>query len=291
MTDLSAAFEAERPRLTRVAYGVLGSVAEAEDVVQDAWLRLQGVQDPDAAIRDLPAWLTTVVSRLALDTLRSARVRREAYVGPWLPEPIVREPGPGPEDRVTLDETVSMALMVVLERLSPPERVAFVLHDLFGVPFGEVAQAVGRSPEAVRQLASRARRRVREGRSRVPPTRGEQDAVIAAFAAACAGEDLEALLELLDPEVVWRSDGGGQVPAARVPHHGAARVARGMLALSRRRPPRGGYVAEVNGAPGFVLRDGDGLVTVIAFTIDAGRITAIDTIRNPTKLARVPPPP
>ena len=289
MTDLSATFEAERPRLERVAYGVLGSLAEAEDVVQDAWLRLRRTRESGTTIEDPAAWLTTVVSRLALDTLRSARVRRETYVGPWLPEPIVREPGPTPEERVTLDETVSMALMVVLERLSPAERVAFVLHDVFGLPFGEVAEAVGRSPEAVRQLASRARRRVRDGRPRVPPTRAEQAAVVAAFAAACAEGDLETLLGLLDPDVVWRSDGGGAVRAARRPQHGAPKVGRAMVALARRQP-RGGYVADVNGAPGLVVRAGDGRLTVMAFTVDGGRITAIDTIRNPAKLGRVPPP-
>lgn len=281
---LSERFAALRPHLLRVAYGTLGSLAEAEDVVQDAWLRLDRLDDAAAEIRDLRAWATTTVSRLALDVLASARVRREAYVGPWLPEPVVEELDPA--ERISLDEQVSVALLVVLERLSPAERTAFVLHDVFGVSFDEVAEIVGRSPGAVRQLASRARRHVEASRPRTPATRDEQEAVVTAFAMACAEGDLEALVGLLDPGVVWRSDGGGRVFASRAPQRGVAKVARAMLAFASR-PPLAGRMALVNGAPGIVLTDADGVLTVMAFTVDAGRITALDVVRNPDKLRHV----
>jgi len=265
-------FEAHRARLLRVAYATVGSVSEAEDCVQEAWLRLRA-QDP-ASIRDLGAWLTTTVSRLAYDTLGSARARRERYVGPWLPEPLVEDlAADDPADRVTLDESVSMALLVVLERLSPAERTAFLLHDVFGLKFEEIAGVVGRTPAAVRQLASRARRHVEDGRPRFPPTLAQQRRLVA----------------LLDPGVVWRSDGGGKVSAARPAKPGAQNVARWLIALARR-PPRSLRMAMVNGAPGLVMRDGDGVLTVIAFTIDADRITAMDVMRNPDKLTTVHDP-
>jgi RNA polymerase sigma-70 factor (ECF subfamily) len=227
------------------------------------------------------------VSRLAYDALGSARARRERYVGPWLPEPLVEDLSTDdPADRVTLDESVSMALLVVLERLSPAERTAFLLHDVFGFGFEEVAGVVGRSPAAVRQLASRARRHVEDGRPRFPPTRAEQQRLVTAFAAACGSGDMQQLVALLDPEVVWRADGGGKVTAARPATAGAQNVARWLLALARR-PPQGLRMAAVNDAPGLVMRDADGVLTVIAFTIDAGRITALDVMRNPDKLDRV----
>ena len=284
---LSEGFERHRAHLIRIAYGTLGSVSEAEDVVQDAWVRLQ--REDVEEIRNLRAFLTTIVSRLALDALGSARRRRERYVGPWLPEPLVAdlEPTSDPADRVTLDESVSMALLVVLEELTPAERTAFVLHDVFGVAFDEVAAVVGRTPDAVRQLASRGRRRVRERRPRHDATRDEHLRAVTAFAAACTSGDLEALVAVLDPDVVWRSDGGGIARASRRPQRGADKVARGMLALAAR-PPRGGTLAEVNGAPGIVLLDADGILTVIAFTVDRHRITALDIVRNPEKLTHVP---
>jgi RNA polymerase sigma-70 factor (ECF subfamily) len=286
---LARAFEARRGQLLRVAYATVGSLAEAEDCVQEAWLRLQRVEDP-AAIQDLAAWLTTTVSRLALDALRSAAARRERYVGPWLPEPLVEDlDARDPAECVMLDESVSMALLVVLERLSAAERTAFLLHDVFGLTFAEVATVVGRSPAAVRQLAARARRHVERGRPRFPPTQAEQRALVGAFAAACQEGDLERLVALLDPDVVWRTDTGGKVAAAHAIKRGAAAVAQALLVFTRW-PPRGVRMAVVNGAPGFVLRDASGVLTVVAFTIDAGRIVAIDAVRNPDKLTTVREP-
>jgi RNA polymerase sigma-70 factor (ECF subfamily) len=284
--ERDAAFEALRPRLVRVAYATLGSLSEAEDVVQEAWLRLQ--RTAPGEVRDLPAWLTTVVGRLALDALGSARARRERYVGEWLPEPLVGSE-PDPADRVTLDEEVSLALLRVLEALSPAERTAFVLHDVFGHSFDEVAEAVGRTPQATRQLASRARRHVAAGSPRFPATPDEQARAVTAFAIAISQGDLEALVAVLDPDVTMRSDGGGRVTAARRPLHGADRVGRALLALARKQPGRGRATAlSVNGDLGLLV-EAAGERSVMAFTVDGGRITAIDIVRNPDKLTRVPP--
>jgi RNA polymerase sigma-70 factor, ECF subfamily len=289
---LAGEFQARRARLVRLAYATTGSLAEAEDCVQEAWLRLQRAADKEA-IRDLGGWLTTTVSRLALDALGSARARRERYAGPWLPEPVIEDlgagtaagggPGADPADRVTLDESVSLALLVVLETLSPAERTAFVLHDVFGMPFEEISGVVGRSAAAVRQLASRARRHVRDGRPRVQPTRAQQAELLGAFVRACTDGDMEQLMTLLDPGVAWRADGGGKVRAAPRLARGATAVGRLIAGFARRRPLRL-RTAQVNGSPGLVMRDADGVLTVVALTIDDGRITAIDVIRDPDKL-------
>lgn len=290
--ELAAAFEDQRPYLRRLAYGTLGSFTEADDVVQDAWLRLQRVDVEE--IRDLRAWLTTVVGRLALDALGSARLRRERYVGQWLPEPLVEDAAADPAERVTLDEQVTTALLVVLERLSPAERTAFVLHDVFGLPFGDVADVVGRSPSAVRQLAARARRHVEAGTPRFPASREEHARIVTAFADAWQAGDVGALLEVLDPAVTFRSDGGGRVIAARRPVDGAERVARTLVAFGTAHAARGGAVrgglVVVNELPGLALYDGETL-GVFSFTIDGGRIVAIDVVRNPDKLRHVPLPP
>jgi len=214
-------FAQARPRLLRLAYSELGDVGEAEDVVQEAWLRLERADAE--AIENLDGWLTTVVARLAVDRLRSARARRETYVGPWLPEPLVSD---DPADRVTLDESVSYALLTVLEQLSPAERTAFVLHDVFDVPFGDVAKVVGRTPEAVRQLASRARRHVKREGPRFAASRDEHDRAVRAFAQAVAEGNLEGLVAVLDPDVVWTSDGGGRARRAHADARRGARRAR-----------------------------------------------------------------
>ncbi|MEO3766558.1 RNA polymerase sigma factor SigJ [Streptomyces sp. B5E4] len=287
---LARDFENERPRLLRVAYSTTGSLAEAEDCVQEAWLRLRRVPDP-GAIRDLRGWLTTVVGRLALDALGSARSRRERYVGTWLPEPLVEPAGVVPADpaeQVTLDESVSMALLVVLDELSPAQRTAFLLHDVFGLPFDQVAEVVGRTPAAVRQLASRARRHVERNRPHEPAPRAEQWRLVHAFAAACREGDLEGLVRLLDPEVTWRGDGGGLVTSLPGVVRGAEQVAYGLVAFGRAPLPPGMMrVVTVNGAAGLVWYGPEGEVSVVAFTVDGGRITAIDVQRNPEKLTSV----
>jgi RNA polymerase sigma-70 factor (ECF subfamily) len=289
VTALAERFEALRPRLLRQAYGQLGSLTEAEDVVQEAWLRLQRADA--GAIEDLQAWLVTVVGRLALDALGSARMRRERYVGPWLPEPIVAAVSgdADPADRVTLDETVSHALLFVLERLSPAERTAFILHDVFGYSFEEIGDVVGRTPAATRQLASRARRHVVQQRPRQSGSAQEQQRAVEAFAAAAAGGDLEALLAVLDPDVVMRSDGGGRVQASRKPLVGADRVSRALVALARKFAGQSdASVVDVNGLPGLLMVNRvDGQLSVLAFTVDAGRITTIHMQRNPDKLGHV----
>lgn len=267
-----------------MAYGLLGSLDEAEDVVQDAWLRLSRADR--AEIQDVTGWLVVTVSRLALDVLRSARVRREEYVGPWLPEPVVAEADPA--DRITLAESMSLAMLVVLESLSPAERTAFVLHDVFGLTFAEVGQAVGRSPAACRQLAARARKHVTARAPRFEVDETEHRRVVEAFARANAGLDIDALLALLDPDVVLRSDGGGLVKAARRPVHGADRVARFLIGVAERLGAADRLApSTVNGWPGL-LRFKDGMLTgVLGLSVAGGRITEIDIVMNPEKLRSV----
>jgi RNA polymerase sigma-70 factor (ECF subfamily) len=279
-------FAQARPRLLRLAYSQLGDVGEAEDVVQEAWLRLE--RTGEDSIDDLDAWLTTVVGRLALDALRSARARREQYVGPWLPEPIVASGAADPADRVTLDESVSYALLALLEQLSPAERTAFVLHDVFDMPFPEVARIVGRTPEAVRQLASRARRHVGGGHPRFETSPDEHDRAVRAFADAVSEGDLDGLIAVLDPEAVWTADGGGRAIASRKPLHGAGRIARGWVALRRNETIEPAPTpVEVNGRLGLLIAARDGHRSVLAFAVEEGRITRIDVVRNPDKLRRV----
>jgi RNA polymerase sigma-70 factor (ECF subfamily) len=285
---LTAEFEQLRPYLLRVAYSHLGTISEAEDVVQEAWLRLVGTDR--AEIRNLRAWLTTVVSRLALDALTSARARRERYVGPWLPEPVVDTDrvSADPASQIDLDESVSMAMLIVLEALSPAERSAFLLHDVFGYSFSEVADILGRTPQATRQLATRARQAVEARRPRYPAKREEQREVVSAFHEAAENGDIASLLELLDPAVTFRSDGGGVVNAARKVFTGAERVARIFTGLAAhfgdqlRMSP-----ILVNGAPGLLMET-RGSPSVVAFTLNDGRISEIDVVRNPEKLRALP---
>jgi RNA polymerase sigma-70 factor, ECF subfamily len=287
---LAAAFSQARPRLVRVAYAIIGSHSEAEDVVADCWFRLVAA-DQDEPVRDVEAWAVVAVSRMALDVLRSARVRRERYIGPWLPEPVVASPdgtATDPADTVTLADEVDYALLVVMETLSPAERTAFVLHDMFGVTFDEVAVIVGRAPGAVRQLASRARRHIR-GQSPWPSIdAAEHRRVVEAFAAAATSGDLAALIRVLDPDVVLVSDGGGLVTSARRPVLGADRVARFLLGVLAKEQP-GDVIARVvvNGAPGFAIYQQGELVTIVSVTVAAGRVTRLDLVRAPGKLPRL----
>jgi RNA polymerase sigma-70 factor (ECF subfamily) len=273
-------FEEHRPRLEAVAYRMLGSRSEAEDAVQEAWLRLNRADTSDVA--NMAGWLTTVVGRVCLDMLRARRARREDYVGTWLPEPIVSLDGDAdPEQSALLADSVGLALFVVLETLTPAERLAFVLHDMFGVSFEDIAPVVDRTPAAARQLASRARRRVR-GVAPVPdPDLARQREVVDAFLAASRAGDFEALLEVLDPDVVFRADTGLLSRDARPPIRGAEAVARRVLARGTRLAPFA-RPAVVNGVAGAVV--GDPPVAVVGFTVARGRIVAIDLITDPAKL-------
>lgn len=295
MEALAQRFTDIRPRLTTVAYAIVGSRAEAEDVVSSTWLRLMEAAER-APIEDIQAWSIVAVSRRAMNTFRSARTRREIYVGPWLPEPVLgplRTPDFGdladPADRVTLDDSVRYALLVVLETLTPAERTAWVLHDLFGVQFPEIAEVVGRTPQAVRQLATRARRHVQSRQPRHQVDRKTHEEVVRAFLRAAGTGDLATLVHLLDADVTLTSDGGGHVTAARRPVHGAERVSRFVLGVSGRlHLGSSASIMEVNGLPGVALVRERHTTGVLAFTIADGLIHRIDLVLAPPKL---PPPP
>jgi RNA polymerase sigma-70 factor (ECF subfamily) len=265
-----------------VAYHLMGTVTEAEDAVQEAYLRL--VRTEVTEVRDLRTWLTTVVTRICMDQLTSARARREQYVGPWLPEPLVSPAAAfGPEDRLTLDESVSLAMLVVLESLSPAERIVFVLHEAFGFSHADIARTVGRQEAACRQLLARARQHVRGRAPRFTPDREEHRAVVTAFLRAASHGDLDELAGVLDPRVVLYSDGGSNVSAARRPVTGARDVARLLLGVASRHPADWRLTA-VNGMPGAVFTSGGQVVGVMAFTVFASRITQIHFVVNPDKL-------
>lgn len=273
-------FEAQRPRLMRLGYRMLGSLAEAEDVVQDAWLRWSRV----GAQVDMPAaYLTRVVSRLCLDRMKSARHRRESYVGAWLPEPLIAESDETPADDLTL------TLMIALERLSPLERAAFLLHDIFGVAMDDVATTLGRDAAAVRQLAARARRHVRDARPRYPVAQADADRIAQAFFVASRDGDAEALRAMLAEHVVIHSDGGGRVIAFRNPIRGVDRVLRLFAGLARKPAHRPVMLRalRIDGLPGYASIDRGGVVQTTALEIVGGRIAAIYIVRNPDKLRHV----
>jgi RNA polymerase sigma-70 factor (ECF subfamily) len=284
----------ERGQLINLAYRLLGSLAEAEDVVQETYARWYAMsRQQQDAIESPGGWLTTVASRVCLDLLRSARARRERYVGEWVPEPLpdpAEWPGgrPGgitadPADRVTLDESVSIAFLVVLESMTPAERVAFVLHDVFRYSFAEVAQIVGRTPAACRQLASSARRRIRAAQPPAAPT-ADQAGIVRDFRQAWEAKDINALIRLLDPDASMVADGGGLVTASLVPTEGGEQVARYLLDLAVRTPGLTLLGRVVNGQPGLVVQRDGVTVTVFAFGVSGDRIKRIWAIRNPEKL-------
>ena len=269
-------FEANRTHLRAVAYRMLGSVSEADDAVQEAWLRLSRA---DASrVENLGGWLTTVVARVSLDMLRSRNARREEPLGVRVPEPIV---GDGPEQQALLADSVGLALLVVLETLEPAERLAFVLHDMFAVPFDQIAPIVDRSPAAARQLASRARRRVRGAVPEPDADLGAQRAVVDAFIAAAQNGDIQALVAVLDPDVVIRVDRGELSLETR----GAEEVARQAITFRRLAPLARPEV--VSGVPGFVVTDGQRVISVAAFTVVHGRITEIDLLADPERLRSI----
>ncbi len=292
----AAEFERHRGHLTGVAYRMLGTLADAEDAVQETYLRFARIET--GGLRDVRAWLTTTVARICLDQLGSARARRETYVGPWLPEPAVGTAGQfataqlgsaplGPEDRVTLDESVSMAMLVLLEALSPAERTAFVLHEVLGLPYDEIAVTVGRSEAACRQLVARARAHVRERAPRFTPDQVQHSRAVEAFLQACAKGSVGDLVQVLDPGVVLRSDGGGRVAGvARKPVTGAPNVAKLLLGVAARHDAVA--VSDVvNGSPGLVIVADGSVVGVMGFTVADHLITEIDFVVNPDKLRRI----
>lgn len=275
-----AGFERERPRLEGLAYRITGSRSTAEDVVQDAWLRWEAT---DQASVDRPAaWLTTVTSRLALDHLKSAQHVRETYVGPWLPEVAVAEPGP--EEHAELAESVTIGFLTVLERLGPTERVVFLLADVFATPFDEIAEVVDKTPEACRQIASRARTRIREGRPRFAPTDDEAWQVALAFLTAAQVGDLDALVTLLADDALAISDGGAAHHAARRPVV-AERIPRFVVNLTKRLPEGAEFVAQpINGEPGIVTYAHGRPVMAVALSIANGQVQRMFSILNPDKL-------
>lgn len=276
MNGAAAAFELARPQLLRVAYRMLGSMADAEDVLQETWLRWSAADHQN--VRVPPAFLRRVVTRLCLDHLNSARVRREEYVGPWLPDPVVEQ------DAV---EDVTLPLMLALERLSPLERAAFLLHDVFGESFDDIADSVGREPAACRQLASRAREHVRAERPRFPVERAHGLEIAKAFFAASRGGEVGQLGRMLADDVSLYSDGGGKRPAAARVMVGLSEVTRTFAAIARLMRGKSGTLvryAHINGLPGFVTRESDGILQTTALLIEADRVKAVYVMRNPDKL-------
>ncbi|HEY8168773.1 MAG TPA: RNA polymerase sigma factor SigJ [Candidatus Limnocylindrales bacterium] len=283
--QLAREFERHRPYLRAVAYRMLGSLVEADDALQETWLRLDRRPPDDTS--DLRPWLTTVISRICIDTLRSRRTRREDYAGSWLPEPIVAATD-SPEDEAMLADSVGLALLIVLETLTPAERLAFVLHDVFALPFDEIGMVVDRSPDAARQLASRARRRIRASAPEPDADLRVQRRVVDAFLAAARGGDFEALLTVLDPDVVLHTDGGGTGPLARPPVVGVTAVAQVLRERAGTFAPLG-RPAIVNGGPGVIVGPPDRVFAVVGFTVVHGRIREIDIIGDPAKLQGLEP--
>lgn len=282
--DAAGIFSAHRPRLIRVAYRMLGSVAEAEDIVQDAWLRWH--RTDRAAVVDAQAFLTTTVTRLCLDHLKSARVKRETYIGPWVPEPMI-EPQEDESDDITL------TLMMALERLSPLERAAFLLHDVFGQDFEAVARTIDRDAAACRQLASRAREHVRAAKPRFPIPAERGMSLAKAFHDAARTGEVEPLQALLAKDVILYSDGGGKRIAARNPLYGDVNVAKFFAGVARKtaaQPEPALQAAIIDGLPGLIYVENGEVIQTVAFEIDDGKITAIYAVRNPDKLMHVSAP-
>ncbi|MFI6848298.1 RNA polymerase sigma factor SigJ [Kitasatospora sp. NBC_00085] len=287
----------ERRHLINLAYRLLGSLAEAEDAVQETYARWYAMsRQRQEAVESPGAWLTTVAGRICLDMLGSARARRERYVGAWIPEPLPdrtewssgqagggRAEPADPADRITLDESVTMAFLVVLESMTPAERVAFILHDVFRYPFAEVAEIVGRTPAACRQLASSARRRVRAAQAPPGPAAG-QAGLVRHFKEAWEARDIEALVGLLDPEATMVADGGGLVGAVLRPVEGSERIAQYLIHIAGKAPGLTLLERTVNGRPGLVAQVAGVTVTVAAFSLTGGRMSSIWAVRNPEKL-------
>jgi len=288
--DPVVGFEPHRRRLTALAYRMLGSVAEAEDVVQEGYLRWHAADR--AAVADPRAFLSKIVSRLCVDHLRSARVRRETYVGPWLPEPVLDAAAMNVESASEYAEDLTVALMLALERLSPLERAAFLLHDVFEMDFPEIAEALGRNQAACRQLATRARLHIRAERPRFAASEDDGARLAAAFLDASRSGDAAALTRLLTESAVLHTDGGGKRQAALNPIFGRGKIIRFLVAIAGTAEPRPAVTfrpARVNGLPGFVLTWPDGTAQTLALEIEQGAIAAIYVVLNPDKLRHIEP--
>jgi RNA polymerase sigma-70 factor, ECF subfamily len=280
----AAAFEALRGRLFGLAYRMVGSRADAEDIVQEAYVRWH--QASKDSIESPEAWLVTATSRLAIDRLRRLKTEREAYVGPWLPEPIVATAPP--DHNVDLADDLSMAFLTLLERLAPEERAAFLLHDLFDVDYADIASVIERSEAACRQVVHRARERVRGDRKRFDASEADKAALLQQFLTAMEARDEQALLALFAPDASWTADGGGKAGAAPLPIVGADRIARLVIGLREKfwAPNRTIEVATVNGETGLCLRDGDRLTATMSIATDGDRILAVYAVVNPDKLGQ-----
>jgi RNA polymerase sigma-70 factor (TIGR02957 family) len=292
VTDLAAAHDTLRPLMFSVAYRMLGSVAEAEDVVQDAFLRMHRSMRNGSRPESPEAYATTVATRLAIDTLRSARHRRETYVGTWLPEPLVESDADDPAWQIEMDETVSLAFLVVLERLSPVERAVFLLRDVFGYAYSDIARVVGKSEANCRQQLLRARRHIDAARPRFEARSEEHRALTELFLTAVREGDVGGLERLLADDVVFHADGGGKAPAIQEPLHGVTRVARFLTGLVRRGEPLGVWMepALANGQPALRLLGADGaLLGVLGLEIAGGQVVALRNQINPDKLAHLGP--
>jgi RNA polymerase sigma-70 factor (ECF subfamily) len=296
MSERLAVFEAQRTHLLGIAYRMLGEMSAAEDVAQEAWLRWQRAQGED--IRDPRAWLSAVTVRLALDALRKARARRETYVGPWLPEPLLPDDtralaADAPAARAELASDLSLALLHVLERLSPEERAALILHDAFDCDYATIAQALDKTEPACRKLVSRARERVKSDRPRFKASDDQRRDLLLRFARASAAKNEKELLTLLAPNAIAYTDGGGRVAAALNPIYGADKIARFMVGLTRKFYTNATFdisIIEINGRPGMMLRANDQLFGAVTIETDGERITAVYAVRNPDKLERITRP-
>ena len=282
-----------RPLMFSIAYRMTGSISDAEDIVQEAFLRLTRALRDGTSVDTPKAYLATITTRLAISHLRSARVRRESYVGAWLPEPLLADAEPGPAERAEMSDSLSMAFLVLMESLTPTERAVFLLHEVFGYGYQEIADITGKSEPNCRQIFARARHHVDDGKPRFEASREQRDEVARRFFAAAEGGDMAALLELLAPDVVMVGDGGGKAWALAQPLSGAERVARLLLGLYRRAPKMGVGRAElvwVNGQPGAVTFDAeDRVVNVFALDIADGLVQTVRSIVNPDKLHHLGP--
>ena len=284
MTDATD-IDTHRPVLKGIAYRMLGSLAEAEDAVQETFLRWHRQGAALSEIREPKAWLITTLTRHCIDRLRAAKAQRESYVGMWLPEPVVEEPAIEPTDRLELAESLSMALLMMLERLSPDERAAFLLHEVFESDYREVATILGKTEAACRQLVHRAKERVREGKPRFTPSREEQEKVMAGFRRAVENGDIAGLAALFSPDAILHSDGGGKAAATLNPIYGAEKIARFFIGVRGKYPDGHEIVPRiVNGALGYVIYVGDRVLQANSFTFDGDRIVAVHIVRNPDKL-------